>query len=71
MITTSLPLRLAMLCEDCNEISVTADRCPICESRALLSLAKILNREPKISLVEALQFPTPQNIRHLLGMTKE
>ncbi len=38
-------LSRAVVCINCETISETISVCPSCESRSLLSLAKILNRE--------------------------
>lgn len=41
----SVSLSRAVLCNDCDEITAaTNGHCPICGSTALVSLAKILNR---------------------------
>jgi hypothetical protein len=42
-----MPLTRAYLCEDCNCVGNCAEQCPACASRALISLAGVLNREAK------------------------
>ena len=37
-----IPLRLSVLCLDCETISPANGCCPCCQSRALLSLARVL-----------------------------
>ena len=42
----SIPLRIAQLCFNCEEVSVLGtNRCPVCESIALRPLSAILDRE--------------------------
>lgn len=44
-----MKIQNAYLCEDCQQV-VESDghgRCGVCESSALLNLAKILNRDPQ------------------------
>lgn len=42
----SVPLRLAQLCFNCEEVSIMGtNRCPVCESIALRPLSSILDRE--------------------------
>lgn len=42
----SIPLARAILCEDCARISdSTTDRCGYCNSKAVMNLAKVLDRE--------------------------
>lgn len=62
--TISIPLSLAQLCSDCSEVSISGsgDRCPICGSRALLNLSKVLNREPHTD------YPPYDTIRQMLGI---
>lgn len=40
-----VPLDRAVLCTNCETISVTCNYCPACGSVAVLNLAQILNRE--------------------------
>jgi hypothetical protein len=43
----SIPLHLAIYCENCNTISNSRPyRCGVCGSKAVLRLEPILNREP-------------------------
>lgn len=39
-----IPLTSAYLCQDCDCVGNSASYCPACSSRALLSLACVLNR---------------------------
>ena len=39
-----IPLASAFLCVDCDHIGNSSRQCPACASRALLSLANVLNR---------------------------
>lgn len=44
----SVPLDLAVLCENCQTISNSrGDRCGVCGSQAILSLKPILDPEPQ------------------------
>jgi hypothetical protein len=49
---TSIPLILAQLCANCDEISIMAGspRCPICQSTALQPLSAILNRPEVVTM---------------------
>lgn len=42
----SIPLILAQFCANCEDVSImgAGSRCPVCQSTALIPLAKILNR---------------------------
>ena len=40
-----LPLSVAYLCQDCQSVGNDAHRCPACASKALLPLARVVNRE--------------------------
>ena len=45
-----VPLEQAQLCQDCEAITAAPNgRCQRCGSRALLSVAKVLNREEGVS----------------------
>jgi hypothetical protein len=39
------PLTSAYLCQDCNAIGNSANKCPACASEVLMSLAVVLNRD--------------------------
>ena len=39
-----IPLKAAFLCVDCESLGSCSTACPCCSSRALLSLAGVLNR---------------------------
>jgi hypothetical protein len=42
----SIPIRKAVLCEDCREITASLhSTCPVCGSRALWPLAAILEKQ--------------------------
>lgn len=43
----TIPLEDAFLCLDCQHVGDSAVSCEHCASEALLSLAAVLNREPK------------------------
>ena len=51
--TMAFPLRVAVLCPDCNAVSDGVNACPACGSSSLLSLASVLNRTPADEGVEA------------------
>ena len=38
------PLTSAYLCQDCNSIGNSANRCPACASEVLMSVSSVLNR---------------------------
>ena len=44
MTALCIPLASAFLCVDCDHIGNSSRQCPACASRALLSLANVLNR---------------------------
>jgi hypothetical protein len=46
-----IPLRLASLCLDCETITTTHTNCHACGSRALLNVARALNRQHLSDLV--------------------
>ena len=47
-VITSVPLHLAMLCENCQTISNSSkDSCGVCGSAAILSLKLLLDPEPQ------------------------
>ena len=70
----SIPLRIANLCSNCDEISIMSkgSECPVCQSRALTPLASFLNRNisplPKtpVELHDFLRIPSCETIRELL-----
>jgi hypothetical protein len=45
MTRQSIPLSVAMLCQDCKMISDATLVCPTCGSHALMNLAGVLDRE--------------------------
>lgn len=47
--TNYVSLSRAVLCAECNGISDASGMCPKCGSAALMSLARVLNREPEPS----------------------
>ena len=57
--TQQFPLREAYLCADCDCVSDASDICP-CGSRALLSLAKVLNRPVVVRHLRPLERSTWQ-----------
>jgi len=40
-----IPLGFAYLCQDCDAVGNSAEKCPACASEVLLCLAGVLNRE--------------------------
>jgi hypothetical protein len=42
-----IPYRSAYLCGSCEAIGNSAMRCPACASESLVSMAAVLNREPR------------------------
>ena len=47
-VITSVPLHLAMLCENCQTISNSSmQRCGVCGSQAVLPLKSLLDPEPQ------------------------
>ena len=48
VVVESIPLNRAVLCQDCAMITAAENgHCPVCESKALTNLEKLLNRIPK------------------------
>lgn len=68
----SVPLKFAQLCMDCNDLTIMTggSRCPVCESRAIIPLASILNREPVPKslpeLADFIKIPTKSVIAELM-----
>jgi len=41
-----IPLGFAYLCQDCDAVGNSSEKCPACASEVLLCLAGVLNRDP-------------------------
>jgi hypothetical protein len=53
VLTGHLPLKNAVLCVDCNNISLANQKCPACSSGALMNLSMVLNPNERIQLPAA------------------
>lgn len=53
---STIPLRFAALCPNCDTVSDAATVCPACGNGHLLSLARILNRTPARTSPSTLRF---------------
>ena len=41
----AIPLKRAMICVNCEMVVIGRNDCPVCGSRSVMSLARILNRK--------------------------
>ncbi len=44
---SSIPLRQAVYCEDCENVTTTTDGCAVCGSHSVYSVEKLIRREVK------------------------
>lgn len=67
-----MQLKQAMLCLDCDEISLTATHCPICQSRIVVQLAKwippISQAKPNMTRREELMAEAREMITKVTAM---
>ena len=59
ILTGHFPLRKAVLCVDCNNISDANLECPACSSGALMNLSAVLNPNERIQLPAVTQIVVP------------
>ena len=52
-----IPLHQAYLCQDCNAVGNDPTDCPACASKALMGLARVMDRPEAISTAKVLLFP--------------
>jgi hypothetical protein len=45
-----IPLKFAYLCQDCNSVGNSAEKCPACASEVLMCLSGVLNRQVAVEI---------------------
>jgi hypothetical protein len=68
----SVPLDLAVFCENCQTISNSrGDRCGVCESQAILALKLILDPEPQPPSPTHIDQPQSSRFSDMVGSTAD